>query len=86
MYYRWFVETHLNFSKRSTAEQMSILRVWLFDLWTTDSKKLVMRPDGLARRVKCRASWGDFWLTDHELDALVFHVIKAFRQGCDHLF
>ena len=27
--------------------------------------------------------WGDFWLTDHELDALVSHVIKAFQQECD---
>ena len=85
MYYRRFVETHFHFSERSTTEQMCILRSWLFDLWTTDSKKQVMRPDVLARRVKCRASWGDFWLTDHELDALVSHVIKAFQQGCDHL-
>ena len=86
MYYRRFVETHFHFSERSTTEKMCILRSWLFDLWTTDSKKQVMRPDVLARRVKCRASWGDFWLTDHELDALVSHVIKAFQQGCDHLF
>ena len=86
MYYRWFVEKHLYFSEKSTAEQMCILRSWLFDLWSTDSMKHVMRPDVLARRVKCRASWGDFWLTDHELDALVSHVIKAFQQRCEHLF
>ena len=86
MHYRTFVEQNLDFSEKPEGEQMSILRAWLFDMWTTDPSKLVMRPTESAPRVLCSASWGDFWLTDVELESLVSDVITGFRQEYNQLF
>ena len=86
MYYRKFVEKNPHFSRKPAAEQMSIIRAWLFNLWSTDPNKRVMRPTGSAPLVLCSASWGDFWLEDDELDSLVFHVITDFREQYDQLF
>ena len=86
LHYRTFVEQNPHFSENLEAEQMSILGAWLFDLWTTDPKKVVMRPTDSAPRVLCRASWGHFWLTDVELESLVSDVITAFRQEYNQLF
>ena len=86
LHYRKFVEKNPHFSRKPAAKQMSIIRGWLFDMWSTDPRKMVMSPSGSAPRVKCTASWGDFWLDDDELDSLVFHVITEFREEYDKLF
>ena len=86
LHYRKFVEKNPHFSQKPAAKQMSIIRGWLFDMWSTDPRKMVMSPSGSAPRVKCTASWGDFWLDDDELDSLVSNVITEFREEYDQLF
>ena len=85
LHYRNFVTANPEFAQKSEDEQLVIVRNWLFDLWSTDRDRLVMRPTDLSRRVLCAASWKDFWLTDDELQSLVSDVITAFRQQCGEL-
>ena len=86
LHYRNFVTANPEFAQKSEDEQLVIVRNWLFDLWSTDPDRQVMRPTDFAPRVLCAASWKDFWLTDDELQSLVSDVITAFRQQCGELF
>jgi hypothetical protein len=85
LHYRSFLKAHPRWGEYTATEQSEALRQFLFDYWTTDKLNEVMRPELTTRRKLCRASWGEFWLTDMELDELVSDVVREYRDGADRV-
>ena len=61
-------------------QQKKALRQFLFNLWTRDVQKKVLTPKNPHNWRPSIADWGFFWVKEHELDALVHSVIKAYND------
>ena len=62
--------------------QVDVLYKLLFDYWNTDRELRVMCPFDPQRWVRCKAQWGDFWMTETELWFFVVEVVRRYRINC----
>ena len=86
LHYARFGSAHRSWATLPESDQRQALRSYLFAQWTTDPQKQVMRPEPFVPTVLCQASWGDFWMTDNELDQLVSEAVSNYRAREADLF
>ena len=60
------------------AEMAARLREFLFRLFSTDRERKMMTPSNGQRPRLCDASWGDFWLDEQELNAIVESTVMFY--------